>query len=131
MAVTEALGRRVLWREIGSKAKSKMLRAVQGQALYWITRRYRRAIIPMAMEMRISPGKLRDHIDFLLKKGVSKREIPDRIVQDLETLRELRGATNVEPERWNNFLQKHSLAEAMEEMRQHAQMQAQMQRKAT
>lgn len=130
MAVTEALGRRVLWREIGSKAKSKMLRAVQGQALYWITRRYRRAIIPMAMEMRISPGKLRDHIDFLLKKGVSKREIPDRIVQDLETLRELRGATRVEPERWNNFLQKHSLAEAMEEMRQHAQMQAQMQRKA-
>lgn len=129
MAITEAFGRRVLWREIGSKAKSKMLRAVQGQALYWVTRSYKRAIIPMAMEMKISPNRLREHLDFLLKKGVSKREVPDRMVQDLETLRELRDATKVEPERWNRFLQKHSLAEAMEEMRQHAQMMAQMQGK--
>jgi|GEM_PF-4134725 len=130
MAIPEALGRRVLWREIGSKAKSKMLRAVQGQALYWVTRRYRRVIIPMAMEMKISPDKLREHLDLLLKKGVSKREIPDRMVQDLEALRELRDATKVEPERWNKFLQKHTLAEAMQEMQQHAQMQAQMQKRA-
>lgn len=130
MAVNEAFRRRVLWREIGSKAKSKMLRAVQGQALYWVTRRYKRAIIPMAMEMKISPGKLREHLDSLLKKGVPKMQIPDRMVQDLQTLKELREATKVEPERWNNFLKNHSLAEAMQEMQQHAQMQQQMQKRA-
>ncbi len=123
MAVTEAFGRRLAWGQIGSKAKSKMLRAVQGQALYWVTRKYKRAIIPMAMEMKISPNRLREHLDFLHKKGVSKREIPDRMVQDLEALRELKEATRVEPERWFKFLQKHTLAEAMQEMQQHAQMQ--------
>jgi hypothetical protein len=130
MAISEAFGRRRSWGQIGSKAKARMLRAVQSQALYWVTKRYKRAIIPLALEMKISPKKLRGHLENLLKAGVKQREIPDRMIQDLETLRELRMATKVEPERWNRFLKDHSLAEAMQEMQQHAQAMGQAQQHA-
>ena len=79
----------------------------------------------MAAQMNIPARRLREHFNGLLKKGVRKMELGDKMVQDLTEMRELRESTKVEPARWKKFVNENSLDAALNEMREHAQAQQQ------
>ena len=130
MAIPLGISRKMAWGRVGSKTKRKIGGAMRNASYYWITRAAKREITVMASQMNIPAKRLREHFNGLLKKGVRKRELGDKMVQDLTEMRELRKSTSVEPARWNKFVEKNSLDTALNEMRQQAQQQAQMQAKA-
>lgn len=130
MAIPLGISRKMLWSRIGSKARRKIGGAMRNASYYWITRAAKREITIIASQMNIPAKRLREHFNGLLKKGVRKMELGDKMVQDLTEIRDLRESTKVEPARWKKFVEKNSLEAALNEMRQQAQEQVQMQAKA-
>ena len=125
MAIPMGMMRRITWDKLGSKVKRRLASAVRNAAYYGITRTVRREITVMASQMNIPPKKLREHFNGLIKKGVRKMELGEKLVHDLKEMQELRECTKVEPARWNKFIADKSLDAALNEMREHAQAQAQ------
>ncbi len=117
--------RKMAWGKLGSKLKRRLTGAVRNAAYYGITRAVRREITVMAAQMNIPANRLREHFNGLLKKGIRKRELGDKMVQDLTEIRELRKSTKVAPARWKKFVSENSLDAALNEMREHAQAQQQ------
>jgi len=140
------------WGKISSKVRRKLSKAMRGRAAYWITKAYKREIgtlatqmnIPaerlywitkaykreigtLATQMNIPAERLREHFNFLAKQGVRPMNIGNRMIQDLREMAKLRQSTSVEPARWNNFMKNRPLNQAMEEMKEHAQAEAQTQ----
>ena len=117
--------RKSIWGKLGSKVKRRLTNAVRNAAYYGITRAMRREITVMSAQMNIPANKLREHFNGLIKKGVRKRDLGEKLVQDLKEIQELKERTKVEPARWNKFIADKSLDAALNEMREHAQAQAQ------
>ena len=117
--------RRMTWGKLGSKVKRRLTGAVRNAAYYGITRAVRREITVMAAQMNIPARRLKEHFNGLLKKGVRKMEVGDKMVQDLTEMRELRKQTKVDPARWKKFVNENSLDAALNEMREQAQAQQQ------
>jgi len=115
------------WGKISSKVRRKLSKAMRGRAAYWITKAYKREIGTLATQMNIPAERLREHFNFLAKQGVRPMNIGNRMIQDLREMAKLRQSTSVEPARWNNFMKNRPLNQAMEEMKEHAQAEAQTQ----
>ena len=125
MAIPMGMMRRMTWGKLGSKVKRRLTGAVRNAAYYGITRAVRREITVMAAQMNIPARRLKEHFNGLLKKGVRKMEVGDKMVQDLTEMRELRKQTKVDPARWKKFVNENSLDAALNEMREQAQAQQQ------
>ncbi len=125
MAIPAGMMRRMTWGKLGSKVKRRLTGAIRNAAYYGITRAVRREITVMASQMNIPARRLKEHFNGLIKKGVRKMELGDKMVQDLREMSELRESTKVEPARWKKFVSENSLDAALNEMREHAQAQAQ------
>ena len=115
--------RKSIWGKLGSKVKRRLTNAVRNAAYYGITRATRREITVMASQMNIPANRLREHFNGLIKNGVRKRDLGEKLVHDLKEMQELRERTKVEPARWNKFIADKSLDAALNEMREHAQAQ--------
>jgi len=118
---------------IRPKTQRKLFRAMEGRALFWVTKNYKREIgMRGAGIMREMAGasdhgtvrdtfarRLREHFDALRQKGVPFRELGDRMIQDLEEMQQLIEATNPDRKGLFRTLQNRPLEQALNEMRQH------------
>jgi hypothetical protein len=129
---------------IRPKTQRKLLKAMQGKALFMVTKATKRQIGVVGnrimMEMA-SPGnqadvrnafsrRLREHFDRLRQQGVRFRDLGERMAQDLMEMQQLIEATNPDRRALLKNLERKPLEAVIGEMRNYYQQMQQAQRKA-
>ena len=109
------------WRKLPEKAKSKLLRAMRGRGLYFLTHLQKRQIGMLAHQMNIPEKRVFEHFQELRKQGIRDMNIGDRMLQDLSEMRDLMNETNLHPGKIKQALGYRPISSIMDEMRQHAQ----------
>ena len=115
------------WRKIPEKRRAKIMNALKGRGLYWLTRLQRSQIGVIAHELDIPTKRLYEHLQELRKEGVKAENLAERMVQDLTEIRELMNETNLHPGKIKQALGYRTISSVMDEMREHADQMKAMQ----
>lgn len=118
-----------LWRKLPENRRAKLLGAMKGKGLFWLTNLHKRQIGVLASQLNIPTRRIFEHFQELRKQGVGDRTLGDRVIQDLTEIRDLMHQTNLQPGKLKQALQYRPLLSIMEEMRQHAEQMQAMQQK--
>ncbi len=132
------------WFRVKPKSQRKLLKAMQGKAMFLVTKATKRQIGSVGnrimLEM-VGPGnqaevrnvfsrRLREHFDRLRQQGVRFRDLGERMVQDLVQMQQLVEATNPDRRALLRNLERRPLEEVMKEMLGHYQEMQQGQKPA-
>ena len=122
-----------IWRTVkhyGSKAWARTRKAVEGRALFRLTKEQKKEIRVMAIQLGIPGRRVREHFERLRASGVGYEELGNRLVQDLNEVAELAEATKPDPNGLRLSLRNRPLYQVLNEMRQYAQQMQATQAKA-
>ena len=116
------------WRKLNSKARSRIMKGLQGRILFRITRVQRKEIGILAQQIGIPGKRLKEHFDKMRQSGIGYSELGNRMVQDLKEAGELIQKTSLDPKMFKKNIASRPLAGLLSEMRNHAQQMEQMEK---
>ena len=117
-----------LKKQLSEKEKRQYLNAIPSRAHSAILRAMRDEIVLKAKSLGIPAGRLNEHFEWIIGKGMPMMAAGERMIRDLQETEELKESTGVEKKLFEKFLEHKSLAAALEEMKKHAQAMGQMPR---
>jgi len=115
------------WQTLSNKARRRLLKAMRGKGLYWITRLQKREIGILAHQLKIPGRRLKQHFEMLRSRGIPTMQLGEKMVQDLAEVRDLKDQTNVNVGKIRQVLGYKTLEQILNEMREQAQAMAQTQ----
>ncbi len=138
-----AMGARMIWSRLRRKTRGKLTGAMQGRAMFWLTKQWKREIGVISSELMMEVSgfgtaqdirsvfakRLRDHFQTMKKSGVSYRDLGQKMIETLTEMRELVQETNPDRRMLLENLKSKPLEEVLGEMRQHAEGMRAMQAK--
>jgi len=129
-----AMGARMIWNRLRRKTRGKLTGAMQGRAMFWLTKQWKREIgirtvdlmkevsgFGTAQDIRnVFAKSLRGHFETMRRNGVSYRELGQKMIETLTEMQELIKETNPDRKMLFENLKSKPLWAVLQEMRQHA-----------